>query len=96
MIIFSVVVSSTGGVGKSVQRGSEDGTFGKRSVKTGFIRETRTEMGNSGPRKPYLLFVFNKNDLKPRFLGMENDCTSQDSNSGPQHWNSENHPVGFL
>ena len=57
---------------------------------------TRIEMGNLGPWKPYLLFVFNKNELKPRFLGMEKDCTSQDSNSGPQHWNSENHPVGFL
>ena len=71
MIILCVVVSSTGGVGKSVQRGSEDGTFGKRSVKTGFIRETRTEMGNSGSKKPNLMVVFNKNSLKPWFLGLK-------------------------
>ena len=57
---------------------------------------TRIEMGNLGPWKPYLLFVFNKNELKPRFFGKKKDCTSQDLNSGPQHCNSENNPVGFL
>ena len=53
-------------------------------------------MGNSGSRKPNLIFVFNKNGFKPRFLELKKDCTSQDSNPGPQNVNSENRPVGFL
>ena len=52
-------------------------------------------MGNLGSEKTNLSFVFNKNGLKPRFLGLKKDCTSQDSNPGPQHWNLENRPVGF-
>ena len=96
MTIFSVVVSSTDGVGKSVQGGSENGTFGKGFAKTGEIRETRTEMGNYRSRNPNLMFVFNKNRSKPRFLGLKKDCTSQDSNPGPQHWNFKNCAVSFL
>ena len=53
-------------------------------------------MGNSGSRKPNLIFVLNKNGFKPWFLGLKKDCTSQDSNPGPQHWNSESRPVVFL
>ena len=53
-------------------------------------------MGNSGSRKPNFIFVFNKNVLKPRFLGVKKDSTSRDSNPGPQHWNLENRPVGVL
>ena len=53
-------------------------------------------MGNSRSRKPNFIFVFDKNVLKPRFLGVKKDSTSRDSNPGPQHWNSENRPVGFL
>ena len=60
------------------------------------IGETRTEMSNSESSKPNLIFVFNKNVLKPRFLGLKKDCMSQDSNPGPQHWNLENRPVGFM
>ena len=40
------------------------------------------------------MFIFYKNSLKPRFLGLKKDCTSQDSNPGPQHWDFENGPVG--
>ena len=53
-------------------------------------------MSNLGSRKPNLMFVLNKNSLKPRFLGLKKDCMSQDSNLGPKHWNSKNRPVGFL
>ena len=53
-------------------------------------------MGNSGSRKPNLIFVFNKNGFKRQFLELKKDCTSQDSNPGPQNVNSENRPVGFL
>ena len=53
-------------------------------------------MGNLGSRKPNLMFVLNKNNLKPRFLELKKDCMSQDSNPGPQHWNLKNRPVGFL
>ena len=45
---------------------------------------TRTEMGNSGSRKPNLMFVFTKNSLKPQFLELKKDCRLQDSNPGPQ------------
>ncbi len=44
-----------------------------------------TEMGHSRSRKPNLIFVFNKNGFKSRFRGPKKDCTSQDSNPGPQH-----------
>ena len=52
-------------------------------------------MGNLGSRKPNLMFVFNKNRLKPRFLGLKKYCMSQDSNLGPKHSNSKNRPVVF-
>ena len=53
-------------------------------------------MDNSGSRKLNLIFVFNKNGFKPRFLGQKKVGTSQDSNPGPPNLNSENRPVGLL
>ena len=81
------MVSSTGGVGKSVQ--------GVRKI--GRSETGLTIRDKLGERKPFLLFVFNKKRIKkPRFLGKKKDCTSHDLNLGPQNCNSENHPVGLL
>ena len=68
----------------------------KTVCENGINRGTRTEMGHSGSRKPNLIFVFNKNGFKLRFLGLKKDCTLQDSNPGPPNLNSENRPVGLL
>ena len=52
MIVFPVLVSSTGGVGKSGKGGSEYGKFGNGFCKRYISGGTRAEIGNSGSKKP--------------------------------------------
>ena len=40
------------------------------------------------------MFIFKQKHFKTPVSRSKKDCTSQDSNPGPQHWDFENRPVG--